>query len=267
MDASRFRSLHLSRTVPTAAAMLMIVTGIALAQSTADDPLAPSPDAAQAAPSEQAEAPGELTRQERRERRRQAAGQCGDRQGSPNRMREGDERGPRRQGRPGGPGGPGERQPGDGVRMLMRDVNLTDDQREQVRVIVREAAGPMQQYLADNAAALREARDAMDQARADRDREAGQAARQRLRELRQAGPQVDREALTAQIRELLNASQQEVFDANLAQAQERRERREAKRKERMEQGAERGDRPERRQRPDRPAGPQDAPPPGDQLDL
>ncbi|MEM1026670.1 MAG: Spy/CpxP family protein refolding chaperone [Planctomycetota bacterium] len=272
MNAHRFRSWYLSRTVPTAAGVLMIASGIALAQS-ASEP-APTPPEASAEVSPEADRSDEARREQRRERRRQFMEQRGEGQGSPTGRMEGKQRGDDGQGR-GGPGGPnaegGQRgKAGQGLRMLMRDVNPTDEQQEQIRAIVREATGPMQQYMADNAEAMRAARDAMQQARADRDREAGQAAMEQLRALRDAGPKVDREALSAQVRAVLNEGQQAVYDANLAELKQHQQEREARRQERMEQRGERGEAGERSQRKQRRGGPdaeQTDAPADDQLDL
>ncbi|MEM1098575.1 MAG: Spy/CpxP family protein refolding chaperone [Planctomycetota bacterium] len=276
MATYRTRSFHLTRTVPTAAAALMIASGIALAQSAGDPTTDANQTSAQASPESQAEGQGEMTREQRRERRREMMDQRGERGGPPHRM-EGGERGPRAEGR-GGPGGPeGEAGPrnraGQGLRMLLREVNPTDEQQDQIRAIVRETTGPMQQYMAENADALRAAREEMEQARADRDREAGEAAREKMRALREAGPQVDREALTAQVRGVLNESQQQVFDANLAELQQRRQEHQAQREQRMQERGERsdrGDRPERKQcrgGPDGAGSGDGEASTGDQLDL
>lgn len=264
--------MTLSRTVPTAAAVVMIATGIALAQSAEPAPTADG----MAPPAQEADTPSdvnptsELTREQRRERRERFMEQRGGegvdgRRGGREGHRAGPpQRGGEQAGRGAGPQGP--REPGQGLRMLFRDVNLTDVQQEEVRQIVQDATTPMQEYMAQNAAAFREARDAMAQARENQDREAMEAARESMRALRDAGPKVDREALTASVREVLNDSQREVFDANLADFQERRTQRDERRQQMKD-----GDRPqrgERSRRGDGPANPEaPAPTDGDQLDI
>ncbi len=172
----------------------------------------------------------------------------------------------------GGPGGDGPGSMRDRMmRELFRDVNLTEQQHEQVREIGRAAAQPMQQFMADNAMAIREAREAMNAARQERDRDAMKAAREKLSALMESSPRPDREALHAQVRELLTEQQRQVFDANLEQVKQRREQMKQRRDEMRQERGQRGEGQGERRQPRRPRNAPEAPDApqadGEQLDL
>ncbi len=129
------------------------------------------------------------------------------------------------------------------LRALMRGIDLTEAQQEQVRQVMREASQPMQQYMADNADALRDARSEMMEAREAQDREAMRSARDKLRAILDAGPRPDRDVMHQQVRDVLTPEQQAVFDENVADFRERMEAF-RQRREQMQDGEGRGRNPQ-----------------------
>ncbi|MEM7680623.1 MAG: hypothetical protein AAF288_01570 [Planctomycetota bacterium] len=134
----------------------------------------------------------------------------------------------------------GRNNPGRAVRALLRDIDLEEDQRELVGEVMEELRGEMEQYAEDTEEVRAEAR----AAREDGDREAMQAAMEKLREF----PRPDLEAYADKVRDILTDEQRETFDKNREEIRERMEERRKRMEERRENRGEDGERPRRGRR-------------------
>ncbi|MEM1209940.1 MAG: Spy/CpxP family protein refolding chaperone [Planctomycetota bacterium] len=147
-----------------------------------------------------------------------------------------------------GPGGPGgERRGGrDALRLLFRDIQLTDSQREEVREKMTQARDERRAWMEANGAELRELRERFQDARSIEDTDAMQAIGQELRTMMSAGPQpMD---VAEDVRGMLTEEQAEQFDANLAELETRMEQRRNEARQNAGSGGPGGERAERGER-------------------
>ncbi|MEM6393392.1 MAG: Spy/CpxP family protein refolding chaperone [Planctomycetota bacterium] len=147
----------------------------------------------------------------------------------------------------------GERKRGAGMKALFKDVNLTEEQREEVKDIMSPLREEMEAWHAKVKEAREANRAAMKEAREAGDPEAAKAAREKakaeMEALLEERPKVD--PYLDDVRDILTADQQVTFDTNRkaieAKMAERREQAKEKREERKER---RGDRREERGGPE-----------------
>jgi Spy/CpxP family protein refolding chaperone len=179
-----------------------------------------------------------------------------------------DGEGPRR-----GPGGPdGPRGPGEGARHrggeLLSQLDLTDDQKAQIKAITEEARADMEAWREANKEAHEVIMASLREARENQDREAAEQVMADLRALRETAPDIDiREKIHAVLTDAQKAKLKELAEARHAEMEKRREEFQKRREagEGPGDGERRGDgeRPHRRG-PGGPGGPRpdgDGPPP------
>ncbi|MEM0913794.1 MAG: Spy/CpxP family protein refolding chaperone [Planctomycetota bacterium] len=155
----------------------------------------------------------------------------------PQRSAESSERGQR-----GGPGG--ERARGrDTIRLLFRDIQLSDSQREDIREVMAQARDERRAWMEENGDEIRELRERMQDASAIRDTDAMQSIGQDLRAIMSAGPQPM--AVAEEVRGMLTEDQVEQFDANVVEVEERMAQRRAQGRQNASPGGERGERGQR----------------------
>ena len=105
------------------------------------------------------------------------------------------------------------------MRRLLRDMDLSEKQQDQVREILRDAQQANREWQEKHESELGELRDTMRQAREDRDRDAMRQAGEKWRELREDAP--DREETADKIRDVLTDEQRKLFDERAEQMRDR----------------------------------------------
>jgi len=112
---------------------------------------------------------------------------------------------------------------------LMKSLELTDAQKEQIRPIMKAHGEKVKAYREANKEQHRELMQQLKQAKENKDRDAAQAVVAKLKELHANRPGPD--AMFAQVRDVLTAEQQKKFDTALAEMKKRMEQRREKMKE------------------------------------
>lgn len=143
-------------------------------------------------------------------------------------------RGPRaRMGEDGKRKGP-RHHPGQVFRHLLRDLDLSDEQKTEIRDILKANGDKMREYRESNKEKIDEIREQMKAAREAKDREKMKQLHEQLKAIHEGRP-VKMGEVTDQIRTKLTAEQRETFDERVAEMKEKIEEAREKRKQHMEQ--------------------------------
>ena len=166
--------------------------------------------------------------------------------------RQGDQDGKRRHGERGKRGDrPGHRGPKAMHRRLFADMDLTDEQRDQIRETMKTFGDERKAWHEENKDEFRSLRDKMRDAHHADDKEAVQAVREQIKALMESAPKPD--AAHDEVRALLNEEQQATFDERKTKIRKRMEqwkegRDDGPPRHGMDGEHRRGDRPEGRRR-------------------
>lgn len=122
-----------------------------------------------------------------------------------------------------GKGFKGERGPGKGAAIMdiLKELNLTEEQKTQVRTVLADAKKSMDDWRTANQAELDKIHADLKAAHEAKDRDAAQKAHARRMELMKSAPQPD--ANHAKLRAILTPDQQKTFDEKIAALKKQRE--------------------------------------------
>lgn len=129
-----------------------------------------------------------------------------------------------------------ERSPRRMMKALFKDVDLTEDQREQVREIMGAGREEMEAWRDEHRDEMEDLRAQMREAHENKDKEQAAAVREKMQQLFESRPKPEDRA--DEIRQILTPEQTEQFDANLEQIKQKMQERREKMKERRSQGKE-----------------------------
>lgn len=130
--------------------------------------------------------------------------------------------GKQKPGEPGEPGERGPRGPRDGERMhrmLFEGMELTDDQKAQIKEIMQAHGEERKAWHEEHKEEFQALRDKMREAREAKDKEAADAVREETKALMESAPKPD--AVHDEIRAVLTEDQQAIFDERVAKMRER----------------------------------------------
>lgn len=126
-----------------------------------------------------------------------------------------------------GRGFSGERKPGDRhhelMHELLKDLNLSDAQKEKIRAIGGEFRVKMQKWREEHKDEFQKLREEAHAAREAKDREKGREVMTKLEALRKSGP--DPKSMFEEMGKVLNEEQRAKFEARLKEHRERMEKR------------------------------------------
>lgn len=105
------------------------------------------------------------------------------------------------------------------MRDLLKDLELTEDQKVQIKSIMEEAKGIREDFMEEHGAELDALREKMKEAREAKDREQMKQLADELRAIMEAGPKP--EATVNKIKEVLTPEQREKFDDRVAEFKEK----------------------------------------------
>ncbi|QDU33945.1 periplasmic protein [Poriferisphaera corsica] len=112
--------------------------------------------------------------------------------------------------------------PGSMLRSLFRDLDLTSDQKEQIREIVESGREEHQAWREENQDDLRALKEDMREAMQDKDREAAQSIREKMSDLMSSAPS-PRDGLN-EIKSVLTKKQKKQLEENLSELRPPRDR-------------------------------------------
>jgi len=118
------------------------------------------------------------------------------------------------------------------IGKLMRSLDLTEEQREQIKPIMEAHREKMQAYREEHKDEVQALREEMKAARQDQNEEAAKAAGEQLRAIWEGRPKP--EETLAQVRTHLTPEQQEKFDEGVEKIKQYHEERKAKMQEKRE---------------------------------
>jgi Spy/CpxP family protein refolding chaperone len=130
--------------------------------------------------------------------------------------------GKQKPGEPGEPGERGPRGPRDGERMhrmLFEGMELTDDQKAQIKELMQAHGEERKAWHEEHKEEFQALRDKMREAREAKDKEAADAVREETKALMESAPKPD--AVHDEIRAVLTEDQQAIFDERVAKMRER----------------------------------------------
>lgn len=130
------------------------------------------------------------------------------------------------------------------ARALLKDIELSDDQKTEIREVMKEAAQARMAWHEKHKDEIKSLRDQMQQARKDKDREKAKQVMAEMRKLMQSAPKPT--DTFDKVKAKLNADQSEQFEKNVAELKDRMEKRREAHKKRHE-----GERKNRKERKDK----------------